>query len=113
MSTVLLLGLAVFLFFWLTVIWSRFVTDVYLNVAQAAIDASRCCMLFDQITEGNWDFSTVCNSCEFDLPFVDFASQPISWWHAIWVWDFNGRQIVMEHSANIMELDWTGVEFSV
>lgn len=112
MSTVLLLGLAVFLFFWLTVIWSRFVTDAYLNVAQAAIDASRCCMLFDQITAGDLNLEVVCNSCEFDLPFVDFASQPNSWWHAVWEWDFIGRQIVMEHSANNMELDWSGVEFS-
>lgn len=109
--SILWLGLAIVAYYWLSVIWSRVVTDAHLNVAQAAIDASRCSILFDQVTEGGWDFESVCDTCVFDLPFVDFAAIPSSWWFAIWQWDFIGRQIVMEHSTNHMNVLWGEVEF--
>lgn len=111
MNKVLWLGVIIFCYYWLSIIWARVVTDACLNVAQASIDASRCSILFDQVTDGGWDFQEVCESCVFDLPFVEFKELPGSWWFAIWHWDFIGRQIVMEHSTHHMNVLWNEVEF--
>lgn len=84
----------------------RFLTvDVYLNLAQASVDASRCSMLFDQIDNPPVDMESVSEEPEFDLPFIDLTNQP-NWWYEIWLWDYIGRQIVAEHSAAHSVVHW-------
>lgn len=72
--------------------------SVCLNVSQAAVDASKCSMAFDQVS---------CDECptDFDLPFIE-VSKCADWWYEIWLWDFIGRQLVMEHAAANMQVMW-------
>lgn len=85
--------------------WRYLTVDVYLNVAQAAVDASRCMMILEQIDNPPLDVELVDGSPEFDLPFMDLTTQP-NWWYEIWLFDFLGRQIVMTHAAENMEVQW-------
>ncbi|MNQ68968.1 hypothetical protein D3C85_835410 [compost metagenome] len=82
-----------------TTAWRYLTIDVYLNVAQAAVDASHCAMMLCDI-----DDSSAC-TIEFDLPFIDLTVQP-HWWYEIWLFDFIGRQIVAEYSASVMTVEW-------
>lgn len=111
MNTLIALALLLLLWQLLQYVWVQFLTDVHLNVAQAAVDASRCNMLFDQITNASLDVENVCGNCEFDLPFIAIEHAPTSWWFAIWSWDFWARNVVMEHSAANMQAILTEVEF--
>lgn len=79
-------------------VWRYLTIDVYLNQAQASVDASRCLMMFDRID---------CPNCavDFDLPFIELTTQP-NWWYEIWLFDFIGRQIVAEYSASAMTVEW-------
>lgn len=72
--------------------------SVCLNVSQAAVDASKCNVAFDQVSG---DESLV----DFDLPFIE-VSKCADWWYEIWLWDFIGRQLVMEHAAANMQVVW-------
>lgn len=85
--------------------WRYLTVDVYLNVAQAMVDASRCMMIVDQIDSPPVDPELVDGEPEFDLPFMDLTTQP-NWWYEIWLFDFLGRQIVMTYAADHMEIQW-------
>ena len=85
--------------------WRDWSFDAYLNVAQAAVDASRSVMVFDQITNADLDVEEVTGESEFDLPFIDLSLDP-NWWFEMWVWDFHARSIIMEHAASRMLIDW-------
>lgn len=111
MNTLIALALLLLLWQLLQYVWEQFLTDVHLNVAQAAVDASRCTMLFDQITNASLDVESVCGECQFDLPFIAIEHAPPSWWYAIWSWDFWARNVVMEHSTHHMNVLWQEADF--
>lgn len=79
--------------------WRYLTVDVYLNIAQAAVDASRCLTFLEHLD------AELPSDPEFDLPFIDLTVQP-NWWYEIWLFDFIGRQIVAEYTANVMTVQW-------
>lgn len=92
-------------YFFLMMLYDRVALDGVLNLAQAAMDESRCSLLFDQISQNTVD-SDMAAYKEFDLPFIDLALQPTYWWDAIWEYDFWARTVVMQHFAAHSEVLW-------
>lgn len=101
MDAILILGSLVLAGFFVEYVWNGVVTDSILNLAQAEVDASRCCMLWDQIDREDVDLSLLgeMDNEVFDLPFIDLTVCPSHWWYEVWLWDFYARTLVMQHFA--------------
>lgn len=101
MNNIWIVGALLAAYYLAAYIWDKVYNEVYLNVAQAIVDATKCDVLFDQIEAGTFDSA---DGEIFDLEFMDLSKEPVTWWYAIWLFDFCARQIIMEHTTRHMQV---------
>lgn len=101
MNSIWIVGGLLVAYYLFAYLWQKAYNEIYLNVAQAIVDATKCEILFDQIEDGTFDPA---NGEFFDLEFMDLSKEPVTWWYAIWLFDFYARQIIMEHSTHYMQV---------
>ena len=102
MDMVIVLGGLIAVFMLYRFISDHVITDAVINLAQAQVDASRCKVFMEQLSNPCESHEEVC----FDLPFISLSVQPTYWWDAVWCYDFIARTMVMQYANEYTTVVW-------